>query len=263
LRAARISYQKALMSSLVVAIGIAVLMFASGVGGLFLQRRLADHHTSDRSRDMIGGIVGLLTLLLALVLGLLIWTAYGVFTTQQNELNLLSARALEFNLEMTQYGPEGKQGRDLLRTDLVWAHEQFWGDESAMAEAYNASYANMGSMSVFLGGLHPTTDAQKQLLGAAGQHYGSIGETRLLMSLQLTNPVSWPLIVTVTIWSFFLFCGFGMLSRINATTLTALALGACSVASAIFLILELSQPYTSLLRISPAGLEQVIVDLDK
>jgi hypothetical protein len=33
--------------------------------------------------------------------------------------------------------------------------------------------------------------------------------------------------------------------------------------SAIFLILGLSQPYTSLLRISPAGLEQVIVDLDK
>ena len=49
----------------------------------------------------------------------------------------------------------------------------------------------------------------------------------------------------------------------SSQVLTALAFGACSVASAIFLILELSQPYTSLLRISPAGLEQVIVDLDK
>jgi uncharacterized membrane protein AbrB (regulator of aidB expression) len=54
-----------------------------------------------------------------------------------------------------------------------------------------------------------------------------------------------------------------LLSRLNATTLVVLALGAASVASAVFLILELSQPYTSLLRISPAGLEQVIVDLDK
>ncbi|WP_158818259.1 hypothetical protein [Methylocapsa sp. S129] len=251
------------MLSLAVAIGVAVLMFASGVAGLFLQKRLAEHHTSDRSRDMIGGVVGLLTLLLALVLGLLIWTAYGVFTTQQNELNLLSARALEYNLELTQYGPEANKGRDLLRTDLVWAHEQFWGDEDAKAEAYNASYANMGSVSSFLGALHPTTDVQKQLLGAAGQHYASIGETRLLMSLQLTNPISWPLIITVTVWSFFLFCGFGMLSRLNATTLTALALGACSVASAIFLILELSQPYTSMIRISPAVLEQVIVELGK
>jgi hypothetical protein len=32
---------------------------------------------------MIGGVVGLLTLLLALVLGLLIWTAYGVYNTHQ------------------------------------------------------------------------------------------------------------------------------------------------------------------------------------
>jgi hypothetical protein len=251
------------MVSIYVAVGVAALMFAFGFGGLLLQRRLAEHHTSERSRDMIGGVVGLLTLLLALVLGLLIWTAYGVFTTQQNELNLLSARALEYDLELRQYGPEAKRGRELLRTDLVWAHEQFWGDDDAKAQAYEASYANMGSVSSFLGSLHPTTDMQKQLLGAASAHYGSIGETRLLMSLQLTNPISWPLIVTVTCWSCLLFCGFGMLSRINATTLSAMALGAISVASAIFLILELSQPYTSLLRISSVGLEQVIVDLDK
>ncbi len=251
------------MFSLALAVGVALLLFACGSLGLFLQRSLAEHHTSDRSRDMIGGVVGLLTLLLALVLGLLIWTAYGVFTTQQNELHLLSARALEFDLELRQYGADANHGRELLRTDLVWAHEQFWGTDDAVAMAYKASYANMGSMTDFLGTLHPATDVQKQLLGAASQHYGSIGETRLLMSLQLTNPVSWPLIITVTAWSCLLFCGFGMLSRTNATTLTALAFGACSVASAIFLILELSQPYTSLLRISPAGLEQVIIDLDK
>jgi hypothetical protein len=251
------------MGSIPYSIGAAVLMFVSGMIGLFLQKILADHHTSDRSRDMIGGVVGLVTLLLALVLGLLIWTAFGVFNTQQTELQTLSARALEFDLEMRQYGPEADRARELLRTDLVWAHEQFWGDDDSKSQAYTASYANMGSLSSFLSGLHPTTDMQRQMLGAAQSHYASIGETRLLMSLQLTNPISWPLIITVTSWSCLLFCGFGMLSRINPTTLAAMALGACSVASAIFLILELSQPYTSLLRISPAGLEQVIVDLDK
>jgi hypothetical protein len=251
------------MGSITYSIGAAVLMFISGLIGLFLQKILADHHTSDRSRDMIGGVVGLITLLLALVLGLLIWTAFGVFNTQQTELQTLSARALEFDLEMRQYGPEADHAREMLRTDLVWAHEQFWGDDDAKSQAYTASYANMGSLNSFLSGLHPTTDVQRQNLGAAQSHFASIGETRLLMSLQLTNPISWPLIITVTSWSCLLFCGFGMLSRINPTTLAAMALGACSVASAIFLILELSQPYTSLLRISPAGLEQVIVDLDK
>jgi hypothetical protein len=251
------------MPSVYVAAGAAVSVFLCGLLGLWVQSLLPESHTSDRSRDIIGGVVGLLTLLLALVLGLLIWTAYGVTNTQKTELQLLSARALEFDLEMKQYGPEGDPGRELMRTELVWAHEQFWGDESAMAAAYEASYHNMGSMSDFLNGLHPTTDKQKQLLGAADQHYSAVGETRLLMSLQLIDPISWPLIITVIAWSCLLFCGFGLLSRRNWTTICVLALGASSVASAIFLILELSQPYTSLLRISPAGLEQVIIDLDK
>ena len=101
-------------------------------------------------------------MLLALVLGLLIWTAYGVTNTQKAELQLLSARALEFDLEMKQFGPEAERGRELLRTEIIWAHEQFWGDDSAKSEAYEASYKNMGAMSDFLSSLQPTTDKQKQ-----------------------------------------------------------------------------------------------------
>ena len=59
------------MWSVNVAGGSAVSVFVSGVLGLWIQTILPKAHTSDRSRDIIGGIVGLLTLLLALVLGLL------------------------------------------------------------------------------------------------------------------------------------------------------------------------------------------------
>jgi hypothetical protein len=189
------------MFSLAVAVGAAALMIASGVLGLLQQKFLPEHYTSDRSRDMIGGIAGLTVLLLALVLGLLIWTSFGVFNTQKTELQVLSARALELDLEFAQYGPEASHGRELLRKDLVWAHEQFWGNDESKAAAYAASYANMDSMSSFLGTLHPTTDAQRQLLAEAHGHYGSIGETRLLMSLQVIDAISWPLMITVTAWS--------------------------------------------------------------
>jgi len=248
--------------TIAVSVAVAGMMFAAGVLGLFLQRVLPAEHVKD-ARDMIGAMLGLITLLLALVLGLLIWTAFGVFNTQKTELQTLAARALEFDLEMAQYGSDGKHGREVLRKDLIWAVEQFWGSDESKAAAYDASYANMDTMSDFLENLHPTTDAQRGLLAEARAHFGAIGETRLLMSLQLIDAVSWPLLITVTSWSCLLFCGFGMLSKANATTLAALALGACSVASAIFLILDFSQPYSSPLRISPAALEQVIVDLDK
>jgi hypothetical protein len=238
-------------------------MVASGGVGLLLQRQLVEHHTSERSRDMIGGVVGLLTLLLALVLGLLIWTAYGVYSAQQTELQTIAARALEFGLEMRQYGREADQGRDILRRDLVWAVEQFWGVDDSRAEVYDASYKAMADLMKFFDGLEPKTPAQTQLLAAVRGNYAFIGEQRLLMSMQAATPVAWPLIYAVTLWCCVMFGGMGLLSRPNATTLTMLVAGAGSVALAIFLILEYNKPYTGSIRVSPALLEQAIIQLDK
>ncbi len=42
---------------------VAALAFLFGVAGLYLQKLLPAPHTSDRSRDMISAIVGLISLL--------------------------------------------------------------------------------------------------------------------------------------------------------------------------------------------------------
>jgi hypothetical protein len=250
------------MSSLSIAIVVGVLIAVSGAAGLAIQRLLPGHHTAERSRDMIGGVVGLLTLLLALVLGLLIWTAYGVFNTQQTELQTIAARALEFDLHMREYGPEGDKAREILRRDLVWAHEQFWGTEESASQAYDASIKAMSDMSAYFDSLKPNP-AQTRLLDEARRNYAFIGENRILMSMQAQTPVSWPLIYAVAAWSCLMFLGMGLLSRPNATTVTMLVLGAASVALAIFLILEFNRPYTSSIRVSPVALEQAIVQLDQ
>ena len=50
------------MSSDRFALAVAAAMFAAGLLGLVLHRVLPEHHTTGGSRDMIGAIVGLLTL---------------------------------------------------------------------------------------------------------------------------------------------------------------------------------------------------------
>jgi len=59
-----------------------------------------------------------------------------------------------------------------------------------------------------------------------------------------------------------LFCGFGLLSGLNGTSVAALAFGSFAVASAILLILELSQPYAGLFRIPGASMEQTLAALN-
>src|SRR5208282_524418 len=101
------------------ALAVAAAVFVGGVAGLLLQRRLPEEFTTGGPRDMIGAVVGLLTLLSALVLGLLIWTAYGVYSGQNLAVQTLAAKLLQMDVALTDYGPEATAGRALLRQDLA------------------------------------------------------------------------------------------------------------------------------------------------
>ena len=96
-------------SSTLAAIVFAVI-FAGGAIGLELQRRLPESFTTGGPRDMTGAVVGLMTLLVALVLGLLIWTAYGVFSAQKASVEMLAITDLKFDQAFQDYGPQAAQG---------------------------------------------------------------------------------------------------------------------------------------------------------
>jgi hypothetical protein len=86
------------------ALAVAVALFASGLIGVVLQRALHESFTTGGPRDMIGAIVGLLTLLSALTLGLLIWTAYGVYIGQNTTIQTLAAKVLQLDLALADWG---------------------------------------------------------------------------------------------------------------------------------------------------------------
>ena len=80
------------MQSVIISVAVGLLAFATGLVGLYLKRLLPERHMSMGSRDMIGAIMGLLSLLLALVLGILVGSAHQFFTGQKAELESLGTR---------------------------------------------------------------------------------------------------------------------------------------------------------------------------
>ena len=60
-----------------------------------------------------------------------------------------------------------------------------------------------------------------------------------------------------------LFLGFGLFARFNVTVAVALLVGALSVAGAIFLILQLNDPYRGFMRISDEPLRSAIAQLGR
>ena len=88
-------------------------------------------------------------------------------------------------------------------------------------------------------------------------------ETTLLMTRQLANPVPKLLIYVVVGWSALLFTSSGLLGTFNALSVAVEALGSITVASAVFMIVEFSEPYLGLFRISPVAVDNVIAVLGR
>jgi Protein of unknown function (DUF4239) len=246
---------------------VAIAMFAAGLLGLVLQRVLPDDHTTGGSRDMIGAVVGLLTLLCALVTGLLIWTAYGVYSSQNAQIQALASKVMQLDLALSDYGPEANPARAQLREALGKTIDQVWGanqsDSNFAANTFASALQNMRAREKVLAGLHASTDEQRHALAAATSAADALSQARMQMSFALSAPVSYPVLLTVVGWVVCLFCGFGLMARATVTSLTALAVGSVAVASAVLLILDLSSPYSGVFRASSAPLEQALAVMGK
>jgi hypothetical protein len=249
------------MSAESLSLAVAGVVFAGAVVGLVLQRSLPDKYMAT-GRDTIGAVAGLFTLLAALVLGLLIWTAYGVYSGQNIAVQTLAAKILQLDFALTDYGAGATAGRAQLRQDLAKTIYTIWnGDQSGAdfaARNFAAAIENLRHKETFLATLDPSTDAQKQAVSSATQAIESIGQSRLQMSFALESPISYPLIYVVLAWTTALFCGYGLMSKGNPVSIVALAVGALGVGSAFYLILDLSEPYSGYFRASPEPLGEVL-----
>jgi hypothetical protein len=244
------------------AVLVCCIIFAGCLIGVLLQRLLPTQHMAD-AKTAITTIQSLVTLLLALVLGLLVWTSYGVYSQQQSEAQTLGSQILQLDLTLERYGPDADRGRELLRQDLVATRERFWGGagEGPARMTYGESRAELRNFDGFFAKLKPSTDEQRRQLDAARQLSASIVQTHYLMSRQLRNPFPNTMLISVVCWATLVFTCVGALSSVNALSVVYEALGAASVASAIYLILEFSQPYVGLFRIPSEGIDQVIASL--
>jgi hypothetical protein len=254
------------VSIVLISIIIFILFLAAGYAGLQVQTRLAPEHKTGETKGVVGQVAGLLTLLLALVLGTLIGVSFAYFSGQRTNLENFSAQILRLDQALAQYGPETKPLRDKMKAGIVKGYETFWGGGEADPDALTVAtpLANAQAISDFLATLQPKTDAQKAALSTAKLYNGLVEQSRLLMSLQVAaGPVSWFLIAILVFWTASLFFGIGLYADSNAVVLAAMIFGALSIAFAIFLILEFGLPYNGLFKVTPAALQETIEFIDK
>ena len=244
----------------------AAVTFAGGLSGMALRRLLPEQVASGALRDMTGAVGGLLSLLTALVLGLLIWTAYGVYAGQTAAVRTLATETLELDLALADFGPETAGARARLKDNFsrLVAEVWDWGrDKDYVSRNYGETIARWHARESYLKTLHPGTDEQKQALAAATQAVNTIAQTRLSMAVALTDPMSRPLIAVVVAWAVCIFVGYGLMHAGALDALIAMGVGAIAVATAVYLLIDLSFPYSGLIQVSPDPIKEISALLGK
>ena len=232
--------------------------------GMFLRTLLPGHHLTDDSKDVIKMGTGMVATMAALVLGLVIASAKGTFDTLNNGVRQTGTKIILLDRTLARYGPETREARDVLRRGVTTAIERVWpADKTAIAvEKVGQSRVAIGELEEKLRQLSPRNDDQRGLQSRALQISSEIAEaiSQLTQQSGLTSiPV--PFLVLLVCWLTILFFSFGLFTSPNTTVIVVLLVCALSVASALFLILELDQPYGGFIAISSAPLQNALARL--
>jgi hypothetical protein len=248
------------MSIFLIGASVVAIVFIGGAVELQLQRVLPGSYTTGGAGDMVKAVTGLVTLLLALTLGLLISTAYSVYSAQKSAIQTIAINDLKLDAALNDYGPEAAEGRKILRSSIERTITQIWGgsDGDFLVRNYRAALSSLKEREDFLNSLQPSSEKQKAAQAQALQAANAIGQARSQMALALVDPVNIPLLCIVVAWATCLFCGYGLLSKQHPMSYLAIAVGALAVATGIEAIVDLSDPYSGLFRASPAPLIEVL-----
>jgi hypothetical protein len=253
------------MSPLEIAGIVFACVLVAALAGMVLRVVIPDQHFSSESRDTVKLVMGLIGTMAALILGLLVASAKTSYDAQNNELTQLSADVRMLDRFLDLYGPDARQARDLLKNVVAASIDRIWPPDRAQS-ANLAPLSLEGATGAFYSAvqnLSPQTDSQRYVQGQVLQMLPNMSRMRLLMYEQTSSSISWPFLSVLVFWLAILFAGFGMLTPRNATVIVTLAIGALSVAGAVFLILELSEPYAGLLQIPSTGVRNVLAMIGK
>lgn len=109
--------------------------------------------------------------------------------------------------------------------------------------------------------LSPQTEAQRALKARAVQLATDVAQTRLALFVQSDNSIPMPFLVVLVFWLTIIFASFSLFSRLNPTLIAMLFVFALSASGAIYLILEMGQPFSGLMQISSAPLRNALAPL--
>lgn len=255
-----------------------LLLAATGVG-VWVRPLLPEEHKAHETVQLIQLVIGMLVTFAALVLGLMTASAKSSFDTASNDLRAYAADLIEFDTTLRDYGADTDPARRLLRQYTAAAIASTWPAETPPAGEYpkdiGPSQGNseklentrLGDMLTAVGKelrqLRAHDPLQQRALNDGLAQYRRVVDARWKLIEEAHSSISQPFLKTLTFWLGVIFLSFGLIAPRNALALVTISLGAVSIASAIYVIVDLDTPFTGPLVISSSPMRDALDHLSR
>jgi hypothetical protein len=248
---------KADVSPIATAAAAFAVILASALAGMLLRSKLPEHHLTGDSKDVIKLATALIATMSALVLALLFSSTRTSFEHNSAAVSRLTADLAELDDLMREYGPDARSIRKALREEIQPLVDSIW-QENAHARGVQAPVGFNEPVHIMIRQLQPENPVQTSTQARAVQVIADFSQVRLSLVAQPADSISQTFVFVLIIWLMFIFAVFSMSSPPNATLGIVLGLCILSASTAIYLILELAQPFDGLMQLSSTGLQHAL-----
>ena len=241
---------------------ISVLILLCAVGGatlgLWLKRVLPDHHSDDKSKDVVRVSIGLVVTLVSLVLSLAVSTAKTTFSAAEGALRQSALEISQLTLYLQEYGPETEAIRRSLSQQVTGSALRLWPELESTLKEDASGEAKPTAIAREILALKPQTDYQAWLKAQALVIASAQLQQGALVLVPAVETARAPMVLILCLWLSLVFISFGLFAPSHLTGKLAIAGCALSVAAAVYLVLELDHPYGGWIKVNPEPLLQVL-----
>lgn len=248
------------MSPIAISLITFALMLIGILVGSLVRNVLPEGHLSSESKDIVKLSMGVVGTLVALVLALLIASAKSNYDARQSEINQITAYVILLDKLLATYGGGAEAARVSLRQAIPAVVAKIW-QEGQSAPLHSEPFTGTAEGEAFsqrVQELQPANDIQRGLKTQILQTTTELAQARFLLFSHFGSSIPVPFLAVLLFWLTILFASFSLMARANTTTSAALVICALSVSGAMFLILELDQPFSGLITVPSEPLRNAL-----
>jgi len=266
------------MSELSYAAIMLLILLGGSALGVFVQPFLSEHHRSQETTDLIRLVITMLVTFAALVLGLLTSSVKASFDVVDNDLRSFSINLIQLDRLMHQYGSETDSARALLRSYTAAAIASTWPTEPKPPGDYyptrveppsgnSIESVKLGDMlaqiEIDLHGLNPDDSVHGRQALVMVNQFEQLMRLRWRLIEEAHSSISMPFYMVLAFWLVILFASFGLSAPRNVLSYITILLGALSIASVVFVILDLDNPFSGLFMVSSQPMREALAQLSR